>query len=137
MPRGDFVELCLELLAPLGALRARRMFGGHGLYLDDLFFGLIAAESLYLKVNASTREQFAAVGCRPFVYAGRGKTVEMNYWSVPAEAMESPALMQTWGRLAVQAALAARQAPALRRRPAVRAGTTGAAPKPPTRRTKR
>jgi DNA transformation protein len=32
----------------------------------------------------------------------------MSYWTVPAEAMDSPALMQPWAQLAVQAALAAR-----------------------------
>jgi DNA transformation protein len=34
----------------------------------------------------------------------------MSYWTVPAEAMESPALMQPWARLAISAALRARAA---------------------------
>mgnify|MGYP000287609516 CR=1 FL=1 len=33
----------LELLAPLGRARARRMFGGHGLYVDDLFVAIVDA----------------------------------------------------------------------------------------------
>jgi DNA transformation protein len=108
MPRDDFVDLCLELLAPAGAVRARRMFGGHGLYVDDLFFALVARDRLYLKVDARTQVRFEAAGCAPFVYLGKGKPVTMSYWTVPAEAMDSPALMQPWARLAVQAALAAR-----------------------------
>jgi DNA transformation protein len=104
------VDHCLELLAPLGAVRARRMFGGHGLYLDDLFFALIAADRLYLKVDDQTREHYEAARCEPFVYEGRNKPVTMSYWTVPAEAMESPVSMQPWARLAVGAALRARAA---------------------------
>ena len=99
---------CLELLAPLGAVRARRMFGGHGLYVDDLFVALIADERLYLKVDAQTRAAFEAAGCEPFVYDGRGQAVTMGYWTAPDEAIESPALMLPWARLALEAALRAR-----------------------------
>jgi DNA transformation protein and related proteins len=104
------VDHCLELLAPLGAVRARRMFGGHGLYIDDLFVALIAFERLYLKIDAQTQPAFSAAGCEPFVYDGKGKPITMSYWTVPAEAMESPALMQPWARQAIEAALRARAA---------------------------
>ena len=106
----EFVSHCLELLAPLGAVRARRMFGGHGLYCDDLFFALTADERLYLKVDALTQPTFAAAGCEPFVYDAKGRSTSMGYWSVPAEAMDSPALMQPWARQALAAALRARAA---------------------------
>ncbi len=110
MASDALVEHCLELLAPLGSVTARRMFGGHGLRVDGLFFGLIAFDRLYLKVDAATRPAFEAAGCSPFVYEGKGKPVTMSYWTVPAEAMESPAFMQPWARLALQAALTARAA---------------------------
>lgn len=109
MARDELVDLALELLAPLGAVRTRRMFGGHGFYVDDLFIAIIAFGRLYLKADETTRPRFEAAGAEPFVYEGKGKTVSMNYWTVPAEAMESPALMQPWGRLAVQAAASARK----------------------------
>ncbi len=111
MSTSDFVVHCQELLAPLGRVRAKSMFGGHGLYVDDVFCALIAFERLYLKVDTTTRPQFEAAGCEPFVYEGKGKRVTMSYFTAPADAMESPALMQAWARLAMQAALAARAAP--------------------------
>lgn len=101
------VDHCLELLAPLGTVRARRMFGGHGLYCDDLFFGLIAADRLYLKADAQSLPAFEAAGCERFVYEARGKPMAIGYWTAPPEAMESPALMQPWARLALSAALRA------------------------------
>ena len=107
MARDELVDLTLDLLAPLGAVRTRRMFGGHGFYVDDLFIALIAFGRLHLKTNDATRPQFQAADSEPFTYDSKGKAVSLNYWTVPAEAMESPALMLPWGRLAVQAALSA------------------------------
>ena len=104
------LEHCLELLAPLGAVRARRMFGGHGLYCDDLFFALIASDRLFLKTDAVTQPAFAAAGGEPFVYDNQGKPVVMSYWTAPPAAMESAAEMQPWARLALAAALRARAA---------------------------
>lgn len=116
----ELVEHCRELLAPLGAVRARRMFGGHGFYIDELFVALIAFGRLYLKADAITRGRFEAAGCEPFVYDGHGKPVTMGYFTAPDDAMESPALMQPWARLALEAALrarAAKKAPAKPARP--------------------
>jgi DNA transformation protein and related proteins len=104
------VDHCLELLSPLGTVRAKRMFGGHGLYVDELFIALIAFERLYLKVDATTQPAFVNAGCEPFVYDGKGKPITMSYWTVPAEAMESPHLMDPWARQAIAAALRARAA---------------------------
>jgi len=107
---NDFVEHCLELLQPLGQPRAKRMFGGYGLYLDDLFIAIIADEQLFLKADAATRAAFEAAGCERFTYLARGKLTQMDYWMAPPEAMESPAQMQPWARLALEAALRARTA---------------------------
>lgn len=117
----EFVAHCRELLAPLGGVRSRRMFGGHGFYVDDLFIALIAFGRLYLKVDERSRARFQAAGCEPFVYDGKGRPVTMGYFTAPEEAIESPALMQPWARLALDAAVrarAAKKAPAKPARPA-------------------
>ncbi len=106
----DFVAHCIELLNPLGPARSRRMFGGHGFYVDDVFIALIFGERLYLKADAQTRPRFEAQGCEPFVYDGAGKQVTINYWTAPDDAMESPVLMLPWARLAMEAGLRARNA---------------------------
>ena len=132
MARDQLVEHCLELLAPLGAVRSRRMFGGHGIYIDDLFMALIAGDVLYLKASEAGRLLFEAAGSRPFVYDARTGSVALSYWSAPPEAMESPALMQPWARQALQAALAAANAKGVKRRsaaaPAKRRATRAARP---------
>ena len=110
MASPELVAHSLELLAPLGATRVRRMFGGHGFYIDDLFVALIAGERLDLKVDAQTRPLFEAAGCVPFVYDAAGKSVSLGYFSAPDDAMESPPLMEPWARHALSAALRARAA---------------------------
>lgn len=102
---SPFIAHCLELLAPLGAPRARRMFGGHGLYLDELFIAIVQDETLYLKVDALNQPQFAAAGSVPFRYSVRGELRDLSFWRTPDDAMESPALMAPWARLALEAAL--------------------------------
>jgi len=130
----EFVAHCTELLAPLGSVRVRRMFGGHGFYIDDLFAALIAGERLYLKVDAQTRPLFEAAGCEPFIYDSSGKNVSLGYFSAPEEAMESPPLMLPWARHALSAALRARAAKPLAARPVRKARPRkGSATKAPTK----
>ena len=137
VPEG-FVAHCAELLGAIGTARSRRMFGGHGFYVDDLFVALVFGERLYLKADALTRPAFEAAGCTPFVYDKTGdgvssKPVTVSYFSAPEDAMESPPLMQPWARLALAAALRARAAkpraakPASKARP--RSGSVSSAPK--------
>jgi DNA transformation protein len=104
----EFSQHCCELLSVVGAVRSRAMFGGRGIYIDDLFVALIASEQLYLKVDALTKPQFEAAGCTAFRYRKDDEWLAMGYFSAPEEAMESAALMQPWARLAVAAALRAR-----------------------------
>ena len=139
--KPDFVDYCCELLASVGPVAAKRMFGAWGLTLDGIMIGIVsdrgAGEKLWLKANDATRARFEATGCERFTYpshqAGERVLRDMNYYSAPEDAMESPHAMAPWGRLALEAALAARmargqpraaRAPALRPTRAARAGKT-------------
>lgn len=98
----------LELLASLGDVRARRMFGGVGLFLEGRMLALIAGEVLHLKADAQAQPAFAAVGSQPFSYATKdGPRTITSYWSAPDAAMESPAQMRPWALLALDSALRA------------------------------
>ena len=107
--KDAFAEYCAELLAGLGPVRVKRMFGGHGIYVDDLFVAIVVGETLYLKADGQSAARFEQAGCTAFSYEAKAKKrVSLNYWSAPADAMESPALMRPWARLAMEAALRAR-----------------------------
>ncbi|GLS16146.1 hypothetical protein GCM10007935_35860 [Hydrogenophaga electricum] len=105
-----------ELLACLGPCKATRMFGGYGLSVDGMNVGIIAWDTLFLKTNADTEPTWLAAGARPFAYEAKGKTLRLHYHTPPDEALESPALMAPWARLALQAAVAARSTPPRRTR---------------------
>lgn len=133
MAYDELARHCTELLQPLGQVHTRRMFGGHGIYIDDLFVAIIAFDRLFLKTDAQTRAAFEAVGSDPFVYDNAERKVTLAYWTVPADAMESPALMQPWARLAMDAALRARadKLVAARRRTSAEKSAAAATPPKP------
>lgn len=119
----------LEQLAGVGDLVPRAMFGGLGLYADGVFFGLVARDRLYLKVDDSNRARFEAAGSAPFKpYAGRPMT--MNYWDVPPDVLEDSDELLAWAKASVAIARAALEAPKVRsvakqRKPVARKVATG------------
>lgn len=87
-----------------GAMDARRMFGGHGVYVDGLIVGLVIDDALYLKTDDETRAEFEGRGRAPFAYASARKgAVVTSYYAPPDEALETPADMAPWLRLALAA----------------------------------
>ena len=98
-----------ELLSCLGPVQAKRMFGGYGLSVDGMNVAIIAYDTLFLKSNEQTEPQWLAAGARAFEYEARGKTMSLHYHTPPDEALESPSQMAPWARLALEAAVAARQ----------------------------
>ena len=102
----EFRDYLLDMLRPLGAVTARAMFGGGGLYLDGTMFALIFDDTLYLKADAETKGDFEARGMEPFTYEieGRPGAVEMSYWEAPPELLDDADELCTWAGRAWQAA---------------------------------
>lgn len=102
----DFVAYVIEMMRPACAV-PKAMFGGHGLYVDGLFVAIVVDDVLYLKCDAERTAAFDALGLPHFVYAGKDRReLVTKYRRAPDEALESPAEMQRWLRLAQAAALA-------------------------------
>jgi len=60
-----FQAFILDLLGPLDPV-ARRMFSGVGLFHSGAMFGLLVRDTMYLRVDAATRERFERAGSQPF-----------------------------------------------------------------------
>jgi DNA transformation protein len=106
-----FVAFVLEQLDPLGLVTPKPMFGGIGLYADDLFFALIAGDVLYLKGDDAIRGGREAAGARPFQPhpnrpRGKGK---MQYYSVPAAILEDADALVGWAKQSIAIARAQRR----------------------------
>lgn len=97
------------MMSPLGAMRAKNMFGGVGIYCDDLFFAMGIEGQIFLKVDDESRGAFEAAGAKPFIWIRPtdGKPIPMAYWSMPAAA-DDPAGRLAWAERALAAARRAR-----------------------------
>ncbi|HEV8599248.1 MAG TPA: TfoX/Sxy family protein [Gemmatimonadales bacterium] len=108
----QFVVDSLERVAQ--GIRAKSMFGGVGLYAGELFFALIDGDTLYLKVDATTRGDFETRGMGPFRPFGEEGEV-MQYYELPAELLEEPEELRAWVEKAIEVARRAKH-PAKRRK---------------------
>jgi DNA transformation protein len=105
---ADYLQYVLDQLAALGNVSSRRMFGGIGLYSDEFFFGLIAEDTLYLRVDDANREDYTARGAAPFrPYADRPQ-LSMSYYEAPPEVLEDARQLSEWARRSVAVAVAQR-----------------------------
>jgi DNA transformation protein and related proteins len=104
---SDYLAYALEQLARLGDVTSRRMFGGAGLYCDEFFFGLIADDVLYLRVDDSNRADYRARGMAQFrPYADRPH-LSMSYYEVPADVLEDAGELVAWAKRSVAVAMKA------------------------------
>jgi len=103
----SFVDHALDLLSLVGPVQARPMFGGHGVYLRGVMFGLLDDDELFLKTDLVSRPRFKDADCRMWVYPDADET---SYWRPPDEAHEDAESMLPWARLGLEAALRIRAA---------------------------
>ncbi len=119
-PNDPFPTRVTLLLQPLGPVRARSMFGGCGIFLDDVMLAIVDEDRLYFKVDDETVERFAAAGAAPFTYRREGRTLALSYREAPAGALDDPEALLDWARLALDAARRAQSKKSRRRKPAKR-----------------
>lgn len=103
---SSFRVLVLDQLSrAMPRIRARTMFGGVGIYSGEIFFALIADDTLYFKVDDSTRPDFVARGMGPFrPFGDDGGT--MQYYQLPEDLLEDPDALRPWAEKAVAIARA-------------------------------
>lgn len=105
---NGFRDFVLDQLSRVRQLRAKAMFGGVGLYSDDTFFGILASDVLYFKVDDTNRTQYEKAGSTPFKpYPDRSMT--MPYYDVPAAVVEDVATLTDWARQSVAVARATKK----------------------------
>lgn len=89
----------VQTLEPLGDVSARSMFGGHGVFSEDVMFAIVDSEGrIYLRADATTAMAFEA--------AGSTQHARMPYWEVPEQVREDPAQLREWALTAAQVAVA-------------------------------
>ena len=102
----EFRDYLLDQMEPLGPVQARRMFGGGGLFLDGIMFGLVADDVLYLKADDVNRAAFEEKSMGPFTYEKKGREapVALSYFEAPPDVLDDPEELCQWARRAWEAA---------------------------------
>ena len=93
-----FCDDVTDRLTPMGTVMGKRMFGGFGVFMDGLMFGLIADDAFYLKVDDENRAAFEDAGMEPFTYLRKGKPASLGYWAVPPDVFDDPDGLLDWAR---------------------------------------
>ena len=103
----EFLAYLQDLFGAHGVVKAKSLFGGVGLYIDDLMFGFLDRdETIYLRADDANRPAFQAAGSNPFRYPLKtGEEFEIGYWRMPEEALEQPELAAEWARGSLDAAM--------------------------------
>lgn len=94
MTQDSFKEFVLDQLHGLDHLSCRAMFGGHGLYRGNRFFGIIFKGRLYLKTTDVTRGEYQARGMKPF--RPNSKQTLREYYEVPEDVLDDPEALRLW-----------------------------------------
>ena len=96
-----------ELFSAFGRISVRRMFGGAGVFADDVMMAIVSDGVIYLKTAPDGADAFAQEQCGPFTYATRdGQRVLTSYWRMPDRLYDDPEELAQWARTALAAAQA-------------------------------
>ena len=96
----SFKDFVLDQLQDLDSIDARRMFGGHGLYQDEIFFSILHKGKLYFKVDESTIGEYRKRKMKPF--RPNPKQTLTSYYQVPVEILEDSEWICGWAVKAIQ-----------------------------------
>jgi TfoX/Sxy family transcriptional regulator of competence genes len=114
-PSRERARELAESLKAMGTIEVTRFFGGFGLVMQGVQFGFVMKQTLYLRVDDTTRPAYERSGATPFTYATRAANVKVaSYYQAPVDAMDDPHVLRDWAAKAHASALAARR-PASRR----------------------
>ena len=100
-----FAEFLRDQLAPLGRLTMRRMFGKTGVFCQGLMFGMVADDTLYVRVDDQNRAVFReAEATPPLNYRKGGRSIDLAFWRVPERLLDEPDELVIWAHAALAAA---------------------------------
>lgn len=106
---NSFKDFVLDQLSALPEVRTKAMFGAHGLYQGENFFGILDEGRLFFKTDVQSQADYVTRGMEPFRYESQGRTLTMSYHEVPPDVLESPGELANWARRAILVAARSRK----------------------------
>lgn len=103
MKDESFKDFVLDQLHGVRGVDCRTMFGGYGLYRNDVFFGIIHQGRLHFKTDQKTVQPYVDAGMKPF-HPNNTQTLK-SYYEVPADVIEDADQLVTWAKKAFRSTL--------------------------------
>ncbi len=100
-----FVEEILKKLEPYGPIKARSMFGGYGIYYENVMFASIYQNTLYFRIDEYNSDDYVRYRSKQFIYEGAGKYMMLPYLELPQEILEDADLLPEWIKKSCEATL--------------------------------
>jgi DNA transformation protein len=100
----SFKDFVADQLRDLPGIKCRSMFGGHGLYSGDTFFGIIYDGAVYFKTSKQTLPEYIEEEMKPF--QPTKKQTLKNFYEVPSGILEDREMATEWAEKAIAAAMA-------------------------------
>jgi DNA transformation protein len=107
----QYLTFLLDQLGQVRQVTSRRMFGGAGFYAGEFFFAIADDDTLYFKVNATSRADYEREGMKPFQPFGPDSKPMRGYYEVPARVLEDIEELAVWMNQAVGVATGATRPP--------------------------
>jgi DNA transformation protein len=111
---AGFQDYLSDVLAPLGRIETKRVFGLHGIKAGGVLLGFIIEERLYFRTDEKSRDAYIEGGGHPYTFTKHtGEYIVTSYYSLPDQVYDDPEELARWARRARVAAL---EAPSARKR---------------------
>lgn len=104
---SEFAATLQDVFELLGPIRSRKMFGGYGIYHQDVMFALTFDDMLYLKADAENVSYFEQHGLKQFEYQKNQKIVKMSYYLAPEAIFDDREEAARWAHRSLAASLRA------------------------------
>ena len=103
---AEYRNYLAELFSCIGPIQIKRAFGLDALIADEVMFGLVIDERIYLRTDAESRAGYEREGGKPFAFDKRnGERVVTSCLTMPDRLYDEPDELREWAQHALAAAL--------------------------------
>jgi DNA transformation protein len=106
VPAFGLTDHIADLLADIGPVKVRGMFGSVSLRVNNVLLGIVIGDRLHVRTNTESRPAFIAEGGKPYEFDKRtGEHIVTSYYPLPDRLYDEPEELRRWLRSAYEAAL--------------------------------
>jgi len=94
---SDFIAYVLDQLSDWGNVYQKRMFSAIGLFQNDLMFGLIYNDMVFLKIDETNKKKFIEANSKPLIIF-KSKSTVPSFYELPIDVLENADEFVFWAK---------------------------------------